>query len=485
MISPDELRRQLADLADSVPSATRDAGQAVRRRYRKRRLGQTAAAVVVSALVAGVVVVAVSGGKAAPVHVSTGPVNRGADQTCAIPTLPAAISQMDPLVGQPLTGPAPRDLRGGPASAPFTLDNGALEVSTPLHGDKPKISAVQAECAALASLTPDGTALVNLASGSGVAVGYGRVTISPQLVSSATADGPFGTGYQAPSPAQLPAASPYDNRLAWIVVVGQATPVSHGPPTVSSSPSTTVPAAMSGNYHYEVFVIDATTGSAALLYNQAQALPTGSDVTSEPTVVIPVEQFSVPWTLTSRSPGGYSATVNAIIQGCDGYPSGVNVDSDDQSAAVVVYGPVGPPCGGSRQVAVALDAPTVMSDLPANIAHDPVGPYIAPIFPQPRAPTPGRTFKLVGPQDSGSTIHLSIGSVVSVGGLMANRLAVSSNTSVLGPLVGMGADQGFGGVFRAWTSGQADLTVPESACDSPDKTDPPCSRPWILHVDIP
>lgn len=487
MISPNELRRQLADLADRIPPANRDAFEAVERRYRNRRLVRVGAGLsVVAAAVAGGVMAISLGNKTEVVQVGSGQANAG-NQSCAIPKLPTPGGSQFPYAGDPLTGPASQDLRDGAVLSSFSLDRGALKVSVPRRDDKPQISKVQAECSALASVTPNGTPLVVLASGSGVAVGYGRVTVSAKLIASAKPDGPFGTGNVTPSSPRLPAASPYDDRLAWVIVVGQARPLlSPGPPrspVSSQAHDTTEPSVGAGDFNYEVFLVDATTGGAALLYTEPETPIVGRGVT--PSVVVPVEQLSVPWTLLSRSLGGYAATISATIQPCDGYPSTINADPNGQSAAAVVYGPVGRPCDGSRQVTMTLHAPTVTAELPAAVAHDPLGPYIAPTSPQSPAQTPGRTFTSLGPQDSRSTILLTIGSVVAVNGLLADQLAVSSNTAVLAPLGGISADQGLSGEFRAVTAGHADLSVPTSACDSTDKTVPPCSGPWVVHVDIP
>lgn len=68
----DELRRQLADLADSVPPPGADTRRAVRRRYRRRRLARGGAAVTTLAALGMAVALAVNAGHAGQtVHVET------------------------------------------------------------------------------------------------------------------------------------------------------------------------------------------------------------------------------------------------------------------------------------------------------------------------------------------------------------------------------------------------------------------------------
>src|ERR1700677_3767595 len=83
--------------------------------------------------------------------------------------------------------------------------------------------------------------------------------------------------------------------------------------------------------------------------------------------------ISVPWTLDSRDPDGYSGAISAGVLPCDTYPGTVLVDQDSPTVEVLVTRPFGPPCGPSETVILSLHAAVVTADLPAVIGHYPVG----------------------------------------------------------------------------------------------------------------
>jgi hypothetical protein len=447
-------------------------------RRRARRRWQLAAAVIaVVVLVSGIAFASRSGDGTKKVVV-TNPSTVGTLADCTLPALatPAPGAAQSGNSAPVLSGPAVASLKGGAALEPFALDGGKLSVSPPLPSDKPSVTATQAECAALASSSANGWSLLNLATSyGGAAVGYGRVSVDPALVAAAKkAPNLAGQTNQDTHPT-LPNATPYQDRLAWIVVVREVE-FFNGPlqtvPRNGTTPTTAPPSASNG---YVVFLVDAQTGSDALLYAEAQSSPAA--------VTVPVERVSVPWTLVSRSPDGYSGTISATVSPCDGYPNPVNVDRDGAAAAVIVQRAVNASCGDPEQVTIPLHAATVTANLPAEIAHDALGPVVTnPSSSATKSPDEtGGVLRQVSDADNGKTIEVSVGSVLAVGplhvtpGQYAADMAQSSNTDVVGPLDGWSDYEV--GEFRAWKPGTADLFV-TGKCPSPG-----CKNPiWVVHV---
>lgn len=410
---------------------------------------------------------------------------------CTLPSLPAVGSSPAGLAQMVLGGPAVGALRGGAAGSAFSLDGGDLTVAPPRAGDRPAVPVGQAECAALASLNFNNAPLLGSALQGGVAVGYGRVSVAPGLL-SASPHGAYSiadAGGGSSAPTLLP-PSAYQQRLAWVVVVREVLVSSC--PMMPATATATAPkvAAVPSDYGYGVFLVDARTGADALLYVEGYPQPCGGPGRVAPSVTVPAEQVSVPWTLVSRSPDGYSGQVSATVLPCDGYPHTVLVDRDRPDLGVVVLRPVGPACGQPSQVGLGVHAATVTSNLPAQIGHDPVGLYIPLPSPQPSAPpTASATGVLrnLGPADNGTTIQIGVGTVLAIAPLMGvDHLApspvVSSDPAILGPLDG--PNRSPVGEFRAWHAGHADLSVPTSGCHSPDRSVAPCSGAWIVHVEI-
>ena len=272
----------------------------------------------------------------------------------------------------------------------------------------------------------------------------------------------------------MPAASPYQDRLAWIVVVREVE-IFDPPP---GAPSPTMPASSHG---YVVFLVDAQTGSDALLYAEAQSGPA--------TVAVPAERVSVPWTLVSRSPEGYSGTISATVLPCDGYPNPVNVGRD-RAAAVIVQRPVNVSCGDPVQVTIPLHAGSVTANLPADIAHDPLGPVVTnPSSTATKSPDEtGGVLRMLSDFNNGQSIEVSVGSVFAVGplhvtpGQYAADMAKSSDISVLGTLDGW-SDYELG-EFRAWKPGTANLFVAGKGCKPTRVIGETCPPIWVVHVTV-
>lgn len=307
---------------------------------------------------------------------STPPIARLARLVPGDGCTPASLPARGPYPAPALAGPAAASLTGGAAMRSFSLDGGGLVVNPPHPGDRPVIAAGAAECAALASLDASGYPFADAADAAGAAgpaIGYGRVTIRNDLLRAPAAQPQFLCVSGCPVTPRLPAATPYHDRLAWVVIVAARQFATSCPARTGSG--VPVPPQSSSNHEYEAFLLDATTGAAALIYEEGRPAPCGIGGPIAPSVSAPVEEVSVPWTLISRSPDGYSGTIDAQVLGCDGYSPTVLVDRGRPALGVVVQRPVGPPCGSPDNVTMTLHAATVTSRLPASIAHDPTGPY--------------------------------------------------------------------------------------------------------------
>jgi hypothetical protein len=292
-----------------------------------------------------------------------------------VPALPTPATMGPGGLGGPVVGA----LRGGAIQTPLELDSGQLTVTPPQPEAIPSVSADQAECAALASINTNGLTVLQLAEMSGAALGYGLVSVSPHLIATPEIPGYLqGTSNENTNPT-LPAPTAYQRRLAWVVVVKNALP-SMGP-CRSGSSTTTATGSSQQDYDYLVFLLDAKSGHGGLLYSGAYAQLCASSGDLPPSVSVPAERVSVPWTLGSRTRDGNTAQISATMLPCDGYPYTVFVDRTRPAATVIVDGPVNATCGPPKQVTFTLEADSAASALPAQIGHDRLGPYVT--FPPP------------------------------------------------------------------------------------------------------
>jgi hypothetical protein len=469
----DHARETIDELAQHVDTtaawnAVEAAVEALPRTRARRRMQLAAATIAVVTIAGGLALALRSGAGRSAVEV-TEPSTTLVPAACAL-TLP----------DKTLAGPAASALHGGAAREPFELDGGRFSMVPPRPGDAPLVSASEAECAALASSNGNGYSLHDLAARS-AAIGYGRVSIAPEVIANAQDPSDLAGQTNHDTHPTLPDATPYHDRLAWVVVVDDPPFVSSGGPMIPAGPTrTTVPASTPARPGYTVFVVDAQTGSDALIYTEGQSTAAGGYV------IVPAERVSVPWTLVSRSPNGYSGEISATVLPCDGYPNPVFVDRDRAAVSVVVERPVSPSCGDPKQVTIPLVAASATSDLPDEIDHGSLGPDVTPQ--SSGAPPPrddGRELRQVTDADNGTTITVTVGSVFYVGplhvsGKYAADMAVSSDSDVLGTLPGW-SDYEIGS-FRAWRPGHADLVVPASGCAGSGSAS--CAPLWILHVNV-
>jgi hypothetical protein len=247
------------------------------------------------------------------------------------------------------------------------------------------------------------------------------------------------------------------------------------------------------DHDYEVFMIDARTGTDALVYREGGPGGCTPGARVPPDVTVARESVSVPWTLVSRNPDGYSGTISATILRCQQAPNLVLGDRAGPNVDVEVTRPYGPPCGQPETVPISLHAAVVTADLPAVIGHDPVGltnllslPQSTPPDTSPTTTTTSPTLVSVDASDSGHSFDLTVGQVITVQplpgaqGMSLTSPAVSTNPAVLGPL--SANPQPLVAEFRAWKEGAAEITVPQSACINPSSGQSPCHGPFVVHA---
>ena len=279
----------------------------------------------------------------------------GAANTCRVPRLAG------PAPGQGLTGPAITALTGGAATQGFSLDRGGFSIVPPPADAAPRVSRTLAECEALAAVDTDGQPLIGAYGVSGVAVGYGLVTVSPRLPVSSW------QGHYPDIDRPTPAPARYQNRLAWVVVFAAF--------DRAGCPITTTPPVPAGQtyhgYYYEVFIVDAADGGAALLYLEAAPRQCNGQGLFVPSVSIPIELTSVRWQLDSRGPHDSSAKLTAYVPACDDYDR--ELTSGFGVVRVLSYGQVAASCGPPRPVTVDVRS---AGTFPPVLTHAPTGLYL-------------------------------------------------------------------------------------------------------------
>jgi hypothetical protein len=242
-----------------------------------------------------------------------------------------------------------------------------------------------------------------------------------------------------------------------------------------------------------VFMIDARTGTDAIVYTEGGPGGCRAGERVPPVVSAAEESVSVPWTIVARNPDGYSATISAAVLPCDQVPTSILMDPGDANAQVRVTRPFGPPCGSPEMALIGLDATDVTDDLPAVIGHDPVGLTNLLSLQSRTHPVTATTTTTTAPalvsadaSMNGQTLDLTVGQVVALQPLPGSlgssftSPATSSDPAVLGPLTSN--PQPLVAEFRAWKAGTADITVPQSACAHPGSDQVPCDGAFVLSV---
>jgi hypothetical protein len=230
-----------------------------------------------------------------------------------------------------------------------------------------------AECLALASSNSDGTRLGNLAVTGGVRIGLGRVDVADGIAANTTPRVTMGDGDVAPKVGSAPT---FHDRLAWVVVVADQMIVpcpmiltGNGTPSARRQP-----AARATDFDYQVFVLDAETGGDALMYTEGRPALCGGPGRLAPSVSVPTDWVSVPWSMAVRNPDGYSATISVDMLSCDGYDPLVLPSEDTPDIVqVLVQRPIGHACGVAVHRRLTLHAATIAARLPAMLVHAPLG----------------------------------------------------------------------------------------------------------------
>jgi hypothetical protein len=273
-----------------------------------------------------------------------------------------------------LTGPAVTALTGGPVMRGFGLDDGDLRVAEPRAGDRRGISAATAECLALAAVSADGTGFGDLAMFSGVRVGLARVDVADGLASGSSQRASMGDGDVLPRVGSTPI---YHGRLAWVVVVvdEMAVPCPMIPADTGTRKARDPDGSgRSTDYDYQVFLVDARTGGDALTYMEGRPALCGGPGRLAPSVSVPVDRVSVPWSMTTRYPDGHSAIIAADMLSCDGYDPFVLPGEDTPDVVrVLIQRPIGRPCGTPVRRRLTLHSATITEALPAKLVHAPTG----------------------------------------------------------------------------------------------------------------
>lgn len=271
--------------------------------------------------------------------------------------------------GQGLAGPAVSALTGGAATHGFSLDGGGFEIAVPPAAAVPRVSRTVAECEALAAVDTDGQPLTGAYGVSGIAAGYGLVTVSARLPVV-----PWQSHYPGIR-LPMPALARYQDRLAWVVMFAAFDradcPVTTSPPTSASQPY--------HGYYYQAFVVDAATGGSALLYDEATPRSCDGPGLLAPSVTVPVELTSVRWTLDSRGPDGSAAKLTAYVPPCADYGRQADYIAYTNLVRVLAYAQVAAPgCGPPRPVTVYLPSylPSSHHGVPPPLEHAPTGLYL-------------------------------------------------------------------------------------------------------------
>jgi len=400
---------------------------------------------------------------------------------CTVPAVDA-VGAADTDPADVLAGPAVSALKGGAATGSFNLDDSSLVIERPGRGDHPSVSANTAVCDALASALSNGQLFGAVALTGGMAFGYARVTVRGALLDASSSSNPVAAGTVPPI---LAAASPYQKRLAWVVVVRH--------PIVAACPALTanrLPASASPtDYDYQVFLVDAKTGTAALAYTEGGPALCGGPSRRAPSVSVPTDWVSVPWTLLGRDPDGYVAAITAELTRCDGYNPVTILDSGGQpTVAVLVQRPIGSACPAVDQ-RMSLHAATTTSSIPRALLHAATGlavPTPTSDLGSGGAPTTG-AIETYGFGDCGKAVSVKTGTVLVMPAMPDRPLTstypvTSSDPAVVGPLDS--PPTGPITELRAWKPGHAEIKLTQIPADVPASVMAGCAKHWVLHVTV-
>jgi hypothetical protein len=267
----------------------------------------------------------------------------------------------------------------------FQLE-GRFTAAPPAPGYTPAVSAAAAACQ-----------LTSLYATNGSGSGPGRLALATVTINGTgitrTEQLALNSGTAAHIDVRPPAT--YSHRPAWILVTAANNAVSAGCPT--AQPSNPAPPSGIEAAPYEVFVLDATTGADAVLFEDSYILCPGFAATP-PSVSLPWQMTSVPWTLQSRAADGGTDQITASWPTCEHYTRENAVYSNEttpgpsppkftqyptlqawadrdhpNTVTIDVYRFPGPDCGLSSPHQLTLHPATLAGMLPATLVHAPLG----------------------------------------------------------------------------------------------------------------
>jgi hypothetical protein len=286
----------------------------------------------------------------------------------ALPACAAGDSPSRLLAPAKLPGPAAGSVSDGRIRKGWSLDGGALTVAPVAGGQTPALPEQQAACNLLASITPNGRSLPDIAP-LGSVLGYGRLTVASNLPHVYSQ---VGNEQVHSSP------TVFKNRLAWILAVNFSPPSSCpamiGPasPAPSSPSSGVTPSARP--LTYQVYAVDATTGTDAITFIAKR--PGGCGGPPDPaTSAVPYQAVSVPWRNQTIGGDNGLGSLEARYANCETVSlDGAWVDRERPQVQVSVLRRVGNPCGPSSWHRVTLHPGLAGDTIPARLSHAPTGP---------------------------------------------------------------------------------------------------------------
>jgi hypothetical protein len=282
----------------------------------------------------------------------------------ALPSCSPGDNPLRMLAPEKLVGPAHGTVTANRVRRSWSIDDGQLEVAPAPPTDKPALSARQAACNLIAAITPNGAPLSGLVP-MGSTLGYGRLTVSPQVGHSPV--------YLGDPEQPIPTPPNYRYRPAWILTVRYlqafSCPAMVGP-LPSPRPTTGPPA-----WSYVVLAVDATTGADAVTYVGRAFAGCGGGRAIPASSTIPRESVSVPWRAEKTSSDGSTGQVEALYAGCESVdPQGAWVNRSRPELEVDAGLTLGRRCGPPAWHAVDVHPATVTQTIPARLEHATVGP---------------------------------------------------------------------------------------------------------------
>ncbi len=250
-------------------------------------------------------------------------------------------------------GPATGAIAGEAVTTAFAFDS-TLTIAPPPRGYQPAVTQAQARCE-LESAVSSGP-------------------VDPGVVALATVT------LTGPSPAGVP---PYQGRVAWVMIddssdVAPSCPAESPEPSAPASPDWPTPR----GGPEQVTAVDARTGGSAMYVDEHYSCVGDPPA---PTIGVPLQVQSVPWTFVSRTAG--QLTLRSAWPACEAFaanqtvgpPPGFNGMSLTMGQrvsgliAVRVWRPFGSRCGPDVRHDIEITPDVAGKPLPVTVSHAPLG----------------------------------------------------------------------------------------------------------------